>query len=92
MTNTQTGNDQSYDTDGLLELARMIILQAIEDFRPAYLRLKRAPNDQAASECVKEITEFFCSEYFSLLTDVDGPRLLRKIITQMEQERGVKTA
>ena len=87
MKNTQLRTDRSINTEGLLELARTIILQAIEDFRPAYLRLKKAPNDKAAAYRVKEITKFFCSEYFSLLTDTDGPKLLRKIIAQLERER-----
>ena len=67
------------------KLANAIILQAVKDFRPAYRRLLKHPDDKAAASRVKEITEFFCSEYFCLLTDLDGPRLLKKII---EEEQG----
>ena len=74
--------------EGYHELAKAIILQAIKDFRPAYLRLKRCPDDRAATARVKEITEFFCSEYFCLLTDVDGPRLLKKIMKSIDEEQG----
>ena len=74
--------------EGYFALARAIILQAVKDFKPAYLRLKRFPNDKHAADRVKEITEFFCSEYFCLLTDVDGPRLLRKIMEQIDEEKG----
>ena len=74
--------------EGYFALSRAIILQAIKDFKPAYRRLKRHPNDKYATERVKEITEFFCSEYFCLLTDVDGPRLLRKIMEQIDEEEG----
>ena len=72
--------------EGYYELAKAIILQAVKDFRPAYLRLKRRPDDKAVAARVKEITEFFCSEYFCLLTDVDGPRLLKKIMEQIDEE------
>ena len=74
--------------EGYHELAKAIILQAIKDFRPAYLRLKRCPDDKAATARVKEITEFFCSEYFCLLTDVDGPRLLKKVMKSIDEEQG----
>lgn len=78
--------------EGYHELAKAIILQAIKDFKPAYLRLKKRPDDKAATARVKEITEFFCSEYFCLLTDLDGPALLRKIMKKIdeEQEHGKK--
>ena len=71
--------------EGYYTLAKAIILQAVKDFRPAYRRLLKHPADKAAASRVKEITEFFCSEYFCLLTDLDGPRLLKKII---EEEQG----
>ena len=78
--------------EGYHELAKAIILQAIKDFKPAYLRLKKRPDDKAATARVKEITEFFCSEYFCLLTDLDGTALLRKIMKKIdeEQEHGKK--
>ena len=71
--------------EGYYTLAKAIILQAVKDFRPAYRRRLKYPDDKAAASRVKEITEFFCSEYFCLLTDLDGPRLLKKII---EEEQG----
>ena len=73
--------------EGYYELAKAIILQAVKDFKPAYLRLKRRPDDKAAASRVKEITEFFCSEYFCLLSDMDGPRLLKKIMEQIDEEQ-----
>ena len=71
--------------EGYYELAKAIILHAVKDFRPAYRRLLKHPDDKAAASRVKEITEFFCGEYFCLLTDLAGPRLLKKII---EEEQG----
>ena len=73
--------------EGYYELAKAIILQAVKDFKPAYLRLKQHPDDKHATDRVKEITEFFCSEYFCLLSDADGPRLLGKIMEQIDEEQ-----
>ena len=67
-------------------LANAIILQAVKDFRPAYRRLKRHPNDKLAQDTVREITQFFCSDYFCALTDLDGPALLNRIIREMDDK------
>ena len=45
-------------------LANAIIVQAVKDFRPAYRRLKRHPNDKLAQDTVREVEPFFCSDYF----------------------------
>ena len=67
-------------------LANAIIVQAVKDFRPAYQRLKRHPNDKLAQDTVREITQFFCSDYFCALTDLDGPALLNRIIREMDDK------
>ena len=76
--------------EGYYTLAKAIILQAVKDFRPAYRRLLKHPDDKAAASRVKEITEFFCSEYFCLLTDLDGPRLLKQIIHKLDTKGKLK--
>ena len=67
-------------------LANAIIVQAVKDFRPAYRRLKRHPNDKLAQDTVREITQFFCSDYFCALTDLDGSALLNRIIREMDDK------
>ena len=67
-------------------LANAIIVQAVKDFRPAYRRLKRHPNDRLAQDTVREITQFFCSDYFCALSDLDGPALLNRIIREMDEK------
>ena len=68
------------------KLANAIILQAVKDFRAAYKRLKRFPNDKAAASEVRSITKFFCSDYFCVLTSLDGPALLQRIIREMDEK------
>ena len=70
--------------DGYEKLANAIIVQAVKDFRAAYKRLKHFPNDSAAKYQAKCITKFFHSKYCGILTQLDGPFLLRKIIEEME--------
>ena len=71
--------------NGYHVLANAIILQAIKDFQGAYRILKKYPDSKAAEAEVKEISEFFCSEYFMMLTDTDGPTLLRKIKKEIDE-------
>lgn len=66
------------------KLANTIILFAVKDFRTAYRRLKRRPNDTVAQGEIQSITRFFSSQYFNVLTTLDGPSLLQKIIDELE--------
>ena len=66
-------------------LANAIIVQAVKDFRAAHRRKMRFPDDGKATKDIREITQFFCLQYFEALSDLDGPRLLKMII---EKEGG----
>ena len=70
-------------------LANAVILQAVKDFRPAYRRLKKYPNDGKAQAAVREITKFFCSQYFEELTDLDGPARLHRIMREIDEKTGL---
>ena len=72
--------------DGYQALANAIILQACKDFRAAYKRLKRFPDNRHAQGEVKELTKFFCSQYFELLTDVDGPSILHRMMREIDEK------
>ena len=67
-------------------LANAIILQAVKDFKPAYRRLKKYPNDRLAQDTVREITKFFCSQYFEALSELDGPALLNRIMREIDEK------
>ncbi len=67
-------------------LANAIILQAVKDFKPAYRRLKKHPNDRLAQDTVREITKFFGSDFFCALSDLDGPALLNRIMREMDEK------
>ncbi len=68
------------------ELANAVILQAVKDYRAAFRRHRTMPNNRSAQEEMDRIKKFFYSDYFKVLTDLDGPALLRKILQELEKE------
>ena len=77
--------------EGCYALAEAIILQAVEDYRTAYLRLKKRPDDVTAAKRVRSLTEFFHGSYFSTISDLDGPLLLQKLRVFMDEGNNGKT-
>ena len=67
-------------------LADAIILRSVKDFRPAYRRLKKHPNDNLAQGIAQEIIRFFCSQHFEALSDLDGPALLNRIMREIDEK------
>lgn len=63
-------------------LANAIILQAVRDYRVALKCLKVNPRNKTALADRNEIKRFFRSDWFSVLTSVDGEMLIRSL--QME--------
>lgn len=68
-------------------LANAIIVQAVKDYREALQRLDRYPEKNDYKAEVKSIERFFCSNWYQMLTDLDGTLLMRKIREKMEVAR-----
>lgn len=64
---------------GWNKLADAIILQAVSDYRKALRILRRMPNRQLAAQYVIETEEFFLSDWFSQLTEIDPQRLIQRL-------------
>lgn len=60
-------------------LANAIILQAVKDYRTARKKLKRYPKNKDAKLMIEDCEKFFRSDWFGVLTSVDGQMLLRKL-------------
>ena len=69
-----SGIEENYE-----KLANAIIIQAADDYRKAAKRLKHNPNHRESKETIEEVERFFRSDWYSVLTDVDGEFLLRKL-------------
>ena len=65
--------------DFYTELANAIVIQAAKDYRKALKTLKRYPRYEPAKAVVAEVEEFFRSDWYRVLTSVDGDMLIRKI-------------
>ena len=73
-------------SDPYESLANAIILQAVKDWRDSVKKLKKRPRFQPAIDVKKECEEFFLSDYFKILSSVDGVWLL----TKLKKEAGIE--
>ena len=63
-------------------LANAIILQAAKDYRMALKCLKANPKNRTA--LADEIERFFRSQWFTVLTSVDGEMLIRSLTMEVD--------
>lgn len=69
-----TADKISYD--GCINLIEAFLRYLGEDFRSAYHTLRASPKDKGAIKHYKQYTDFIKSEYFRMLTGLDGESLL----------------
>ncbi len=67
------------ELDPYQELANAIVIMAAKDYRHALRIQRRNPDSQAAMIKIDEIERFFRSDWYRLLTDVDGEMLIKKL-------------
>lgn len=72
------------DISNYESLANAIILQAVRDYRMALKSLKATPRNRTAQAEKKEIERFFRSQWFSVLTSVDGEMLIRSLKEEVD--------
>lgn len=65
-------------------LANAIILQAVKDYRMALKCLKANPKNRTALADKDEIESFFRSQWFTVLTSVDGEMLIRSVNMEVD--------
>lgn len=66
-------------------LANGIVLQAVLDYRKS-LKGQQVLRHISVDEMKKECEDFFTSEWFSILTKIDGKQLIRKLQEEHENE------
>lgn len=66
------------------DLANAIILQAVKDYRLALKALKANPKNKSALVDKDEVERFFRSQWFTVLTSIDGETLIRSLIQEVE--------
>ena len=65
-------------------LANAIIIQAAADYRLALKQLRQNPLFQPALRMSYEVERFFRSDWFSILTRINGIELLARLKTEVE--------
>lgn len=70
-------------------LANAIVLQAVFDYRVALKKIKAHPKNQEAINEALEIEKFFRSGWYSILTDVDGEYLIRRLQDEIRQSESI---
>ena len=66
-------------TDSWENLANAIILQAVKDYREARKKLKKRPKNEDAKLMVADCEAFFRSEWFRVLTEINGEELIEEL-------------
>ena len=67
------------ELDPYQELANAIVIMAAKDYRHALRIQRRNPGSQAAKMKIDEIEHFFRSEWYQVLTNIDGEMLIKKL-------------
>ena len=65
-------------------LANAIILQAAKDYRKALRRIRKYPEDAGALAEKDNCEKFFRSDWYGILTRVDGEMLIRKMQEEVQ--------
>ena len=65
-------------------LANAIVEQAAKDYRAARKKLAKNPYNPSAQKTVRDVEEFFHSDWFRVLTTLDGEQLLTMLKEESE--------
>ena len=71
-------------------LANAIVLQAVSDYRVALKKIKAHPKNREAISEALEIEKFFRSGWYSILTDVDGEYLIRRLQDEIRKSESIR--
>ena len=72
--------------DNYQDLANAIVLLAVNDYRKALKTLILYPKDRSVKFQIKQIEQFFRSEFYKLLTSVDGEMLISKLYEEVKNK------
>ena len=69
------------------KLANGIVLQAVSDYRTALKKVKKNPNNREAIDEALQIEKFFRSEWYQVLTSVDGEYLIDRLLKEVSETK-----
>ena len=72
------------ELDPYQELANAVIILAAKDYRHALRIQRRNPGSKAVQSQIDSLERFFRSDWFEVLTEVDGEMLIRRLREERE--------
>ena len=72
--------------DNYQDLASAVVVQAAKDYRRALKRLVKFPSNHNTKQEIKQLEAFFRSDYYQLLTSLDGELLMDKLKQEVEDD------
>lgn len=69
------------------KLANAIVLQAVSDYRAALKKVKKNPKNRDAIDGALQIEKFFQSEWYQVLTSVDGEYLISRLRKEVSETK-----
>ncbi len=69
------------------KLANAIVLQAVSDYRAALKKVKKNPKNRDAIDEALQIEKFFRSEWYQVLTAVDGEYLIDRLRKEVSETK-----
>lgn len=72
--------------DNYQNLANAIVLLAVNDYRKAMKTLTLYPKDRTLKFQIKQIEQFFRSDFYKLLTSIDGEMLISRLHKEMKNK------
>lgn len=69
------------------KLANAIVLQAVLDYRAALKKVKKNPKNRDAMDEALQIEKFFRSEWYQVLTSVDGEYLIDRLRKEVSETK-----
>ena len=70
---------ETVSLDSLTALANAIIVQAAKDYRRALRKQKKDPGNVSAKIPIEEAEQFFRSDWYRILTTIDGETLIKQL-------------
>ena len=71
-------------------LVNAIIVQAVDDYRRCQKKLKKKPEDVKARHEIDKIEEFFRSEWFEFLSDIDPEKIIKRLKEEGNEQTGTR--
>jgi hypothetical protein len=86
----QRWEEEKMKVDPYEFLAQEIIKQAVKDYKKAYKKMLKDPEDPTAAGTMKEVERFILSEWFTQLTSVDAEyffKMMKKECSNVRLEK-----